>query len=87
MNIDDFKLELISLQKRDIEDANNNGFKDKDSWFKHIINSEKDEVAEGIIDLAKRYELNDNVVAYYFDPTMLIRLSKVKNQANKNMTI
>ena len=87
MSIDDFKLELIALQRRDVEDATNNGFNDKDSWFKHIINAEKDEVAEGIIDLAKRYELDDNIVAYYFDPTMLIRLSKVKNQAGKNMTI
>ena len=87
MNIDDFKLELIALQKRDEIDATNNGFNDKDSWFKYIINAPKDEVAEGIIDLAKRYELDDNVVAYYFDPTMLIRLSKVKNQAEKNMTI
>ncbi len=85
MDIEDFKLELTALQNRDIEDAKNHGFNDKDSWFKFIINEEKDEVAEGIINLAKRYEVKDTVVAYYFDPTMLIRISKVKN--NKNMAM
>ena len=86
MDIEDFKLELTALQNKDIEDAKNNGFNDKDSWFKHIINSDTDEVAEGIINLANRYDVKDTVVAYYFDPTMLIRLSKIKNQ-HKNLAM
>ena len=80
---EDFKLELMALQKKDTMDANEQGFFDKDSWFKHIINADKDIVAESIIDLAKRYDIKDTVVAYYFDPTMLIRLSKVKNDKKK----
>lgn len=83
MDIEDFKLELTALQNKDIEDAKNNGFNDKDSWFRHIINAEKDIVAESIINLAERYGVKDTVVAYYFDPTMLIRISKVKNQTKK----
>ncbi len=79
MDIEDFKLELTALQNKDIEDATALGFNNKDSWFKYIINKDKDEVAEAIIDLAKRYQVQDNVVAYYFDPTMLIRISKIKN--------
>ena len=87
MTIDDLKLELIALQNRDMEDAINNGINNKDLWLKHMMESEEDEVAEGILDLAKRYELDDNVVAYYFDPTMLIRLSKVKNRMKEKLTI
>ena len=83
MEIEDFKLELIALQNKDIEDAISAGFNDKDSWFRHIINADKDIVAESIIDLANRYGVNENVVAYYFDPTMLIRLSKIKNESKK----
>ncbi len=86
MNIDDFKLELKALQNKDVEDALAAGFEDKDSWFRHIINQDKDEVASAIIDLANRYGVQETVVAYYFDPTMLIRLSKIKANA-KQMTI
>lgn len=83
MEIEDFKLELTALQNKDIEDAKNSGFNDKDSWFRHIINADKDIVAESVINLAERYGVKDTVVAYYFDPTMLIRISKVKNQTKK----
>ena len=86
MNMDDFKLELKALQNKDMEDAKAAGFEDKDAWVRHIINAEKDEVAEAVQDLAKRYGVQDNVVAYYFDPTMFIRLSKLK-ASNKNMTM
>ena len=79
MELEDFKLELIALQNKDLEDAKALGYKDKDSWFKYIINAKEDIVAESIIDLAKRYNIKDTVVAYYFDPTMVIRLSKIKN--------
>lgn len=83
MEIEDFKLELTALQNKDVEDAKNSGFNDKDSWFRHIINADKDIVAESVINLAERYGVKDTVVAYYFDPTMLIRISKVKNQMKK----
>ena len=83
MDIEDFKLEIKALQQKDTEDAINNGFNDKDSWFKYIINQEQDEVAQSIIDISKRYQVNENIVAINFDPTMLIRLSKVKNQTKK----
>ena len=86
MDIDDFKLELMALQNKDIEDAKAAGFEDKDSWFRYIINSDKDEVAEAVQNLAQRYGVQETVVAYYFDPTMLIRLSKV-NASNKKITI
>ena len=79
MELEDFKLELIALQNKDLEDAKALGYKDKDSLFKYIINAKEDIVAESIIDLAKRYNIKDTVVAYYFDPTMVIRLSKIKN--------
>ena len=86
MNIEDFKLELIALQNKDVEDAKAAGFTDKEEWFKNIINAKKDTIAEAIISLADRYKIKDTVVAYYFDPTMLIRICKVKN-AKKEMTI
>jgi len=80
MSIEDFKLELTVLQRKDTEDAKNLGYNDKDAWFKHIMSEEHDEVAEAIINLAERAEIKEDVVAYYFDPTMLIRLAKVRNK-------
>ena len=84
--LEDFKLELVLLQKKDTEDAINNGFKNKDDWFRYIISQKTDEVAEAIINLAKRYNLNENVVASYFDSTMLYRILRVKRD-HKEMTI
>ena len=83
MTIDNVKLELLALQKKDTEDAINSGFKSKDDWFKYILSSDKDEVAEAVLDLSKRYDLDENVIANYFDPTMIVRLIKIKNQAKK----
>jgi hypothetical protein len=84
--LEDFKLELILLQKKDTEDAINRGFKNKDDWFRFVISQKKDEVAEAIINLAKRYNVNENVVASYFDSTMLYRILRVKRD-NKEITI
>ena len=86
MNIEDLKLEIKALQQKDTEDAIENGFNDKDEWFKYIINKDNDEVALAIQDLSKRYNVDENVIAVHFDPTMLIRLSKIKH-SNKKMTI
>lgn len=84
--LEDFKLELILLQKKDTEDAINRGFKNKDDWFRYIISQKTDEVAEAIINLAQRYNVNENVVASYFDSTMLYRILRVKRD-HKEMTI
>ena len=83
MDINDFKLELVTLQQKDKEDAIKNGFTNKDSWFMHIIKEPNDEVAEAIVSLAKRYDIDENIVAKYFDPTMLIRISKIKKRVKE----
>ncbi len=86
MTIEDLKLELLALQRKDTENAKNNGFNNKDDWFKHIITLDNDEIANAIIDLAKRYNLNENTVASYFDSTMLYRILRVKRDS-KEMTM
>ena len=86
MDIDNIALEIKALQKKDTEDALNSGFKNKQAWFKHIINSDTDEVAKAILDLSKRYDVSETVIANYFDPTMIVRLIKIKNQ-DKKITI
>ncbi len=78
MNIEDLKIELIALQKKDTKNALTKGYKDKESWFKHVINESEDEIAEAILDIAKRYQVKENVVAYHFDPMMIFRISKIK---------
>ena len=85
MTIDDLKLELIALQKKDTINALNKGFKNKSEWFKYVINEKEDEVASAILDIAKRYSIKDDIVAYHFDPTMVLRITKVKK--DKEITI
>lgn len=86
MTIEDLKLEIKALQQKDTEDAINNGFNNKDEWLKYILNQGNDEIAKHVQDLAQRYNISDNVIAFYFDPTMLIRLSKVKNAKQAAIT-
>ena len=79
MSIEDYKLEIVALQRKDTENAKKNGFKNKDEYFKYIINEKKDEIAEAILDIARRYNVDKNIVAYNFDPTMIVRINKLQN--------
>ena len=64
MTIDDLKLELITLQKKDTINALNKGFKNKSEWFKYVINEKEDEVASAILDIAKRYNTStSNIIS------------------------
>lgn len=77
MEISDYKLELMALQTRDTELANEQGFKTKQEWYSHIKNQDTDEIASAVIDLSKRYNIPLNVVADNFDPSMVIRVGNI----------
>jgi hypothetical protein len=81
--IDDFKLELKALQQKDTENANNMGYKTKREWFEYIMKEKDDEIAKAIMDLAVRYNVPLNTVAYNFDPTMVMRVGKLIKQEQK----
>lgn len=82
MTIDELKIELIFLQKKDEEDAHLLGIKDKKNYLKYILNKKNDPVAEALFDLSKRYQVSINTLAYYFDPTMIFRINKIINTCN-----
>ncbi len=73
----DLKLELELLQKKDYENAINHDIYNKKNWYEYIITQEQDEIAETIIDVAKRYNVLGENIANIFDPTMVMRIAKV----------
>ncbi|NLL01417.1 MAG: hypothetical protein GX265_00090 [Mollicutes bacterium] len=73
----DLKLELELLQKKDYEDALNHGIDNKKDWYEYIIKQDKDEIAEAVINVAKRYNVLAENVANIFDSTMVMRITKV----------
>jgi type III secretion system FlhB-like substrate exporter len=75
--IENYKLEIINLQKRDTKDALAKGYKDKNSWFEYIIKQKKDKVAEEIIKIAQKYQLNKELVASHFDQLMVKRINNI----------
>lgn len=77
MNIEDYKLEIKLLQKKDTEDAIKSGFSNKKEWHDYIINAENDETARAIIDVAERYNLPVTTVALNFDASMISRVKKL----------
>ena len=77
MNIDDIKLEINALQKLDTQNAINNGIEDKKEWFKLQVTSNADDViAESLLDLSSRSEVNPESWASHFDDTMILRIAK-----------
>ena len=77
MNIDDIKLEINALQKLDTQNAINSGIEDKKEWFKFQVTSNADDViAESLLDLSSRAEVNPEILASHFDDTMILRIAK-----------
>lgn len=77
MNIDDIKLEINALQKLDTQNAINSGIEDKKEWFKLQVTSNADDViAESLLDLSSRSEVNPEILARHFDDTMILRVAK-----------
>lgn len=81
LNIDDLKLELQALQAKDTEDAKKAGFKTKDDWTLYKLNHPemKDEIAEALIDIAKRYNVSLGTLAAIYDKglSMFLRVQSV----------
>ena len=78
LTIEDYRLEILLLQKRDQELALEQGFTTRRAWLENILKQDNDEVAEAIIDMARRYEVPVETVASNFDPaTMTARVLKV----------
>lgn len=75
--LEDFKLEIELLQKKDYQNATEQGFTNKKDWYEHIIQQEDDEVAKAVINLAERYQILAENVANIFDPTMIMRVGKI----------
>lgn len=84
MNIEDIKLEIITLQKLDTQNALENNIEDKETWLKECLNKDKDPIAQAIIDLAKRTNIKEENLAKLFDETMIIRVLKEKERKKQN---
>lgn len=97
--IEDLKLELKALQYKDAEDAvraTKNIIKKrkdetltdqkqiiKEEWLKIIEKKGKDEIAEAIIDISKRYDTPIENIAYFFDPVGLSMLYRVQAELKR----
>jgi len=81
--IADYRLEIIVLQQRDTNLAKENGCRNKKEWFDFIKNSETDDTALAIINIAKRYDLPLERVAHDFDSTMIIRVGAILDRQTK----
>ncbi len=84
MNIEDIKLEIITLQKLDTQNAIENNIENKETWLKHCLTMKTDKIAEAIIDLAKRTNIKEENLAKLFDETMIIRVLKQKERKKQN---
>ena len=67
MNIEDLKLELITLQKLDTENALKENITNKSSWLNKCLDNDKDEIAESVIEVADRYNIEVLTLAKMFD--------------------
>ena len=76
-DLENYKLEIQLLQEQDTKTAKDNGFETKKAWFEYIIKQEQDPIAEAIIDIAIRYDLPLERVAYDFDSTMTMRVGTI----------
>lgn len=76
MTIEDYKLEIKLLQKKDTENAFEHGYTTKKAWLTYINAQTNDETAKNIINIAKRYNVSPYLVALNFDSTMIYRIKK-----------
>lgn len=76
--IEDYKLEITLLQKKDTENALTKGFDNKTDWYNYIIKEETDDIANAILDIAERYNVPALTVALNFDASMVPRIKKVQ---------
>lgn len=84
MNIEDIKLEIITLQKLDTKHALERNIENKEQWLKECLNMEKDDIAAAIINLAQRVNINEENIANLFDKTMILRVAKEQQRNKKN---
>lgn len=83
----DYRFEIMALQTADNNNAYENGFNTKQSWCNYIIKQEYDEIAQAIISISERYEVPLEQVAYDFDPTMIIRVTKILKDKNNTIIL
>lgn len=55
----------------------------KEEWLKIIEKKGKDEIAEAIIDISKRYDTPIENIAYFFDPVGLSMLYRVQAELKR----
>ncbi len=82
--IEDYKLEITLLQKRDTENALAKGFDNKSDWCNHIMKEETDDIANAILDIAHRYNLPVLTVALNFDASMVPRVKRIQKTKENN---
>ena len=77
--LEDYFLEIRTLQMLDYKNATENNFDSRTAWFNHMMSQQKDEIAEAIISLSERYEVPLSRAAEDFDPSMVLRVGRIKN--------
>ena len=77
MTINEYKNEIIKLQKEDTKNAIKKGFKDKIKWYNFIKNDYLGHnfSKQKLINLAKICDINPLITAEHFDATMITRVS------------
>ena len=77
MTINEYKNEIIKLQKEDTKNAIKKGFKDKIKWYNFIKNEPNDTIALSIINLAKICDINPLITAEHFNKTIKNSVSHI----------
>ena len=80
MTINEYKNEIIKLQKKDTQNAIKSGYKTKISWYNYIKTQKNDQIAISVINIARLCNINPLITAEHFDPTMITRVSHILAQ-------
>lgn len=85
--LEDYRFEIKALQLADYNNAYENGFTTRESWYNFIVNQDYDDIAQAIINISKRYQVPLDRVAYDFDHTMIMRVGKIIKNKNDAKTL
>ena len=82
-SIENYKLEIRTLQRTDTKNALNNGFNTKEEWLNFITKQPHDEIAEAIITTAERFKIPTDKVAKHFDSSDNLIIKRIKLHLKK----
>ncbi len=81
--LEQYSLEIKSLQTEDYKRAIENGFDNKYAWAEYASKQKHDDIAQSIIEIADRYNVPLERVSSDFDITMDIRIKNISKNNTK----